>query len=763
MEREEPGEVEDPKHERKEKSMSDEKLALLLEGQNKIAIGYLSDAVSAKQDDNLDRYLGEPYGDEEEGSSNAMSMDVAEVVDWALPDLLEPFIAGDHVVEYEPATQADEAWVDQATDLANYTFYKDNKGVVILHDVIKTACIQKIGVIKTVWEDEDKTEEQTMTGLPIIAVQELQQDKSLKVVSIEAEPIDPSMLDQETAQAFLDGKVYTVEVERTKRGGCNRLYSVPPEQFKVSQRVDDLDKAEYCCHETEVRRYELLDMGFDADLVAGLKETHNRDTNRSDKRFSDEQRNEQTNPDPASDILTLCEEYYRCDANGDGKSELLQVFRCGKTILDRDEVTSNPFDTWSADRIPNRLIGLALADKVKQTQKIKTHLTRQMLDNVYLSNNPRIEVPDQATGTDTIEDLLTYRIGGLIRTKGPGGQMRPIEVPDRSAVALGAIQYMDSVREQQSGITKNGMSLGSEAIDGKSATQTRKEDRNESGRKRLMTRMIAETLLVPVFRKLLRNIVMYQDFERTIKLRGKWVKMDPRGWHADLSASAATGLGHANKDEQLQAAMALLNVQQQAQPLGLVTEKHLYKGAEKLCQALGYKQPEELFLNPDSEEGKQVLQARSQQPNPKMLEVQGKQQIAQAALQGKQQQANAELQFKSQLQAMQSQFEQQKAIGDQKFAMQKHFIEQQAKAAFDQGKAQADMQAQMVRLNLEHQADMTKIAAEAQLAREQMQAEFDLSREQMIGEMEIAREKNSMMAKSKPSMGNGVRMGGKVG
>ena len=740
--------------ERTAHELSDEELAIQLEHQNRTAVGYLSDEVAAKQDDNLDRYLGQPYGDEEEGSSNAVSMDIAEVVDWAMPDLMEPFISGDRIVEFEPATQKDEAWVDQATDLVNHQFFADNPGVIVLHDTLKTGCIQRIGVIKTTWEDADKVTRQKLTGLPIISVQMLQQDQSINIVDLSSEPVNQAMLDPNTAQAFVDGKVYTVELERTKRFGTNKLYSIPPEQFKVSHRVDRLDTAEYCCHEVEKRRYELLDMGFDPDKVAQCKDVKNKDILRDIKRFPDELRNETTGPNPASDLLTLCEEYLRVDANGDGRAELVQVFRVGRVILSREEVEENPFDTWSADRIPNRLIGLGLADKVKQTQKIKTHLTRQMLDNVYLSNNPRIEIPDQAASENTIEDLLTYRVGGLIRTKQPG-MMKPLEVPDRSGVALQAIQYMDMVREQQSGITKNGMSIGSEAIDPKSATEARKEDRNEQSRKRLMTRMIAETLLVPVFRKMIKNVVKYQDFERTLKLRGKWVAMDPRSWHADLSAKASAGLGHASKEEEQQGVMNLLAVQEKAVNYGLTDNKRMFNAAARLVKACGFKSPEQFFLDPDSPEGQQAQQNLANRPDPKMAEVQGKQQLAQAQMQGK-----------MQMQAIDMQSKQQIALAQQKFDMQKAFLEQQTKAAFDQGKAQADMQAQMVKLNLEHQAEMQKIAAETQMAREKMAAEYELARDQMRMEGEITREKNHMMAKvasSKASMGGGVRMGGKVG
>ena len=313
----------------KRSAPTDEELVIILEQHNRLAIGYMSDEVAAKQDDNLDRYLGRPYGDEEEGSSNAISMDVAEVVDWALPDLLEPFISGDRVVEFEPSTKKDEEWVEQATDLANHAFFVDNPGVVILYDVAKTAMIQKIGVIKTVWEDDENDEREKMTGLSIINVNEMEQDEGCKVISKSSEPVNIANLDPSVQQAFTDGQIWTVEVERTTKCGRVVLYSVPPEQFKVSQRTADLKTCEYVCHEREVRRGDLIEMGFDADVVAGLKESMNRDTYRQDRRFYDEQRKETTQNTKSSDLLTLLEEYARVQTEEDGSLELVQIFRVG--------------------------------------------------------------------------------------------------------------------------------------------------------------------------------------------------------------------------------------------------------------------------------------------------------------------------------------------------------------------------------------------------------------------------------------------------
>jgi hypothetical protein len=708
--------------------MSDDELVTYLEELNRRAVGYLSDEVSVDQDDNLDRYLGRPYGDEEEGQSTAISMDVAEVVDWALPDLLEPFVSGDKAIEFEPSTQADEAYCKQAGDLVHYVFWRENPGFLVLHDTIKTACIQKLGVIKTVWHDQTKDVTETLAGLSLMQVDELMQDTSVQVNELQPEPAqDP---------AYPDGFSYTVSLTRQQKAGCVKVMSLPPEEFKVSQRAAALDQnIEYCAHETEQTRSALIEMGFDADVVLSVSSDKRRDTDRQDTRFYNEDKREDTSRRKANDIVTLIEEYPLLDIEGTGQLKRYQIFRVGKTILDRVEVTEHPFDCWSADRIPHRLIGLALADKVKQTAKIKTHLTRQLLNNVYLANNPRTEVPEQAErqNGETIEDLLNVRIGGLIRTRQPG-LLNPIAIPDRSKTALDAILYMDAVREQQSGITRNGAAMDSEAIDPKSATQVRKEDRNEQSRKRLMVRMIAETLLAPVFMKILRNLVRYQDQPKWIKLRDNWVPMDPRSWNVEMRATPYVGLGYANRDEEMAAAMGVMTVQKDhiAGATGLVQPNHLYAAAAKFVEAVGWKFPGKYFLDPESEQGQQVLAAAGQEkPDPKMIEIQGKQQLAQ----------------------MQAQH-----------AAQVKDVELQAKMREAEQKAGIDQQIATIKAETERQMAQMRIQSEAQIAAMRMSMEERLAiREQDIETALAERQMRMKASMDRPKVGSGVQFGGDIG
>lgn len=711
-----------------ELELNDEELAVLLDKLNRNAVGYLSDEVSADSDNALDRYLGKPYGDEEEGMSQAMSMDVAEVVDWALPDLLEPFIAGDRVVEYEASKEADEAWVENAADLANHVFHVENRGVIFLYDTIKTALIQKIGYSKTYWKDEKKDEEQKLSGLSIMNVMEMQQDKTIEIVSIEAEPVNVAELPEEVQAAFEDGNVYTIAIEREVKCGKVVIESVPPEEIKVASRSSDIEDIEYIAHEVEVPRWKLIAMGFDRDKVESLASEKKAEESRADHRFFDETRRNYENHLKTQEVVTLIEEYPMLDLDGDGDAERWQIFRVGKTILDKQEVTSHPFDCWTADRIPHRLIGLALADKVKQTQKIKTHLTRDLLNNIYMANRPRIEVPDGATNKNTINDLLNIRIGGLIRTTGKA-ELKPILTPDRTGTALTAITYMDGVREQQSGITRNGLAVSSEVVDPKSATESNRQSRNEQVRKRLMCRMIAETFLVPVFRKILTLMVSYQEAEKTIKVAGKWVPMNPRAWDANALARTSVGLGHANRDEEMAAAQIIIGAQAQAYQIGLADKKRLYNAGAKLVKAVGWRNPEDYFLNPDSDEGKQAAQMeqQSQGQDPKMLEVQGKLQLQGEKAQTQTALEQAKLQLKKQ--------------------------EQETKAQIAAMTAQVNANAKM-------QIEQMSKALEAQLAERQQDIEAALSRYEIDRSTEAKMHASSTAAKSRVE---NVQFGGKIG
>jgi len=57
--------------------------------------------------------------------------------------------------------------------------------------------------------------------------------------------------------------------------------------------------------------------------------------------------------------------------------------------------------------MPHKFFGHSMADRVSDIQKIKTTITRQMLDNLYLSNNARMAVVDGASQRRRYVDRYT--------------------------------------------------------------------------------------------------------------------------------------------------------------------------------------------------------------------------------------------------------------------------------------------------------------------------------------------------------------------
>ena len=73
-------------------------------------------------------FQSEPYGNEEEGRSQVVTTEVADVVQGYLPSLLRIFAGPERAVEYKPRGDEDEAVAEQQTDDVNYGLFEDSNG-----------------------------------------------------------------------------------------------------------------------------------------------------------------------------------------------------------------------------------------------------------------------------------------------------------------------------------------------------------------------------------------------------------------------------------------------------------------------------------------------------------------------------------------------------------------------------------------------------------------------------------------------------------
>jgi hypothetical protein len=247
---------------------------------------------------------------------------------------------------------------------------------------------------------------------------------------------------------------------------------------------------------------------------------------------------------------------------------------------------------------------------------MKSTVMRQLLDNMYLTNNNRVAIMD---GMVNMDDLLTTRPGGVVRTKQPPNQvMQPLQSQPISQQAFPMLSYLDSVREARTGITKSAQGLDADTLNSKTATGVNTLMTQTQMRSELIARIFAETGVKDLFRKIFELMVKYQDKERIIMLNNQYVPVKPTEWKDKFNISIVVGLGTGSKEQQILMLNNILERQLQAfqlqggKEMPMVTLKNMYNTLSKIIENAGLKNVESYFVNPDI--GKQMMPPPSPPP-----------------------------------------------------------------------------------------------------------------------------------------------------
>ncbi|MBW4953877.1 portal protein, partial [Klebsiella pneumoniae] len=109
-----------------------------------------------------------------------------------------------------------------------------------------------------------------------------------------------------------------------------------------------------------------------------------------------------------------------------------------------------------------------LADPVVELQRLNSGLTRQYVDSLFLANNPRTYV--NMAAKVNIEDVISNRIGGIIRGEGPAGDaVAPIKTALVASESLQGLEMAQSMRERRTGVTRYNQGLDADSLN-KTAT-----------------------------------------------------------------------------------------------------------------------------------------------------------------------------------------------------------------------------------------------------------------------------------------------------
>jgi len=528
------------------------------------AIDYIDNWVSPLRAKATEYYRGEPFGNEEEGRSQVVSMDVHDTVQAIMPSLMRIFHSSDRTVEYSPQNAEDVPAAKQATEYANFIINRDNNGFLEMHSAFMDALVRKVGIMKCYWEDNTETETINYTGLDDNALAALMSDPEVDVQIDMSTPMGEPMMDPTTFQIVAPPMSHDVRAVYTHADGRVKMEAVPPEEFLISRVAKSVEDAEFVAHRRVVTVSELVAMGYEYDDVVTMATIDDgMDMNVERRTRNPAIVNEMSSrDDPAMRKVLYIESYIKVDFDGDGIAELRKVCTAGDAnkILNNEPCALAPFATICPNPEPHDFFGMSVADTVMDVQRIKSNIMRSTLDSLSLSIHPRVAIVE---GMVNIDDVMSTEMGSVIRQRA-AGQVQPLNVPFVGQSAFPVLQYMDEIKEARTGISKASAGLDAGALQSSTATAVAATVSAAAQHIEMIARVFAETGVKRLYELVLHNIITHQDKARMVRLNNDFVEIDPKSWNAKMDVSVSVALGRGSDTERMMMLRQIGEMQKEA-------------------------------------------------------------------------------------------------------------------------------------------------------------------------------------------------------
>lgn len=708
--------------------LDDEDLLSILQRKEDAASHYVHGQLGDEREMAMREYHRMPYGNEVEGESQIVASDIQDSVEWILPALLKTFTATDKAVSFEPTRASDVAGAEQATDACNYVFYKQNNGFLILYTAIKDMLTVRNCAV--MWRKEDQ---ETVSSVPFKGATGEMLAMMLQEEDAEIESANPAPILDQQGQPQLDPFTgqpvmgYSGRMKRTEKKSIVRVEAFSPDSLLVQSDWTSplLQDCPYVCRMMRVTLSDLAMMGFDDVTADDLRSSDSQDYggNASQSRIT---RVDNAAPadalymgDGDSDDDAMAEgwlriEFVLADKDGDGIAERLCVYRLRDKIL-KCEVTSHvPIATASPILNPHRWDGMSMADAVADLQKLHTELLRQMLNNLYLTNNPRTKVLTDANWTPlaNIDDLLDSRAGGVIRQRDVNAVTEQV-IPFSAGASMPMLEYVQGMRENRTGVSRTSQGLNPDSMNN-TATGRAMDMSAAMQRVELIARIIAETLVKPIFQGILKVLTDGGMERLAFRLRDEFVEYDPNEWRDQYDMTINVGLGTGDTQQKAAQLMAIHQMQMAGMQFGLATPAHLYHTQSKVVENAGFKDVQNFLQDP-----KTVPPQPPQPPIPLQIEqmkIQADAQKHQAQTQNDVQKFQAESQMQMQVEKMKAELKLKEIRGNLEL--------QAANDARDaeRERQKAIMDAQLEAHRMEFEKWKAQLAAETQIYIEQMKS-----------------------------------------
>ena len=530
--------------------------------------------------------------------SKYVSTDVRDAVMMMLPSLIRLFGASESPIELVPRNAAESDQASQATNYVNYVFWNDNAGFLKLYGAFKDALTVRTGFVKW-WTDTRK--EYRRKEFTYITAQQIQQivseDPSAKLVEI-GNPVPPPPLPpqmQPPPQAGIPGMgppspptggpppgapppmgppggappemggpppgpqppgpppqqmgpppmppvaIYDhVVIAYEVKKPLIKVDAVPPEEMRLDRYARTFKDSRIVGHERVVPVDELIAMGYAReDLLDHIQ-------SQSTPEFTQEA--QLRNPGRmmatrVGDGVNYGEWYIKADKDGDGFPELRRICTLGENhdIVSDDPANRIKFALFSVDPISHTIVGDSIADYVMDIQRIKTALTRAILDSAAESINPKTAINELNVNVD---DALNDELGAVIRVRGdPSTAISYTATPFLGKDMAPVVELLNDVLQRRTGLSDAAKGLDPKALQSSTMIGVEAVINGAQERTELVARVLAETGFKDLFAGLFNEIVENPAQQRTLKINGSWTDYDTSTFDASMGVEVNPTLG----------------------------------------------------------------------------------------------------------------------------------------------------------------------------------------------------------------------------
>lgn len=595
--------------------------------------------------DLLDRYMGEPMGNELANRSQVVTSEVFDTIEAATAELMDMMASEQNVASFPPMGPDDEQQAADETDACNHIFWEKNNGFEFLQTFTKAGLIEQVGYCRSGWVETEEVEIDQYTDLSMQDAMALFMRYASDEDITDYDIVDAEGFTETDDGDFVlddDATVVSFKIRCTKIAQEYKIEAVAQNSVMLTPRwhkVDVSDIPFIAIEHSEYTRSDLVAMGFDRDDVDKLSDGAG-DEAEDDRHHT---RDNEDEGDEAGVFETEPVRVYECwvlvDDDDDGIAERYKVWMdsAGRKVLRwedgteaKEEIDSVEISAWTPIMVPHRHVGRAMAETIDDLQAINTVLMRHTLDSVYGTLFPRPVIDEQQATEHTFTDAANLDHGAPIRTRGPSAiqwQLAPSVAP----VTLPLMEKINAIKEERTGVTRLNQGMDAETLN---KTATGQSLLLTQGQKRL--KLIARNLAEGVRDIFLR---MHRDLRRgnvskiTYRSDGQWLEQNPMTWKPRKGMNVSIGTGNGDRTEKQQTIMIMGNLQRELQANGssMVSEEKIFKTADRLAKMGGFSGAG-LFLNkPDSPEYAQAEANRPEpQPDPNLVLAQAEASKAQA-------------------------------------------------------------------------------------------------------------------------------------